>query len=132
VEEDVRRMSMDEPVPEFQPGDVVEVSIPVEHAANLDAVKAAFAHEEYPRDVRFEREGELSAGEEPGTSVATFTLFIPPQARWQGQYKMTMLRVDTSGGREGVLIEDAPVIRFKIVPERTGHLRAHGFDMRLT
>jgi hypothetical protein len=39
---------MDEPVPEYQPGDVVEVSIPVEHDANLDAVKVAFVHEEAP------------------------------------------------------------------------------------
>jgi hypothetical protein len=122
---------VDEPVPEYQPGDVVEVSIPIEHEANLDAVKVAFAHEEYPRDVRFELEGELPAGEELGTSVATFTLLIPPQDRWWGEYKMTMLRVDTFGGREGVLVEDAPVIRFKIVAERSEHLRARGYDMRL-
>ena len=122
---------MDEPVPEFQPGDVVEVTIPIEHAANLDAVKVSFIHEEYPRDVRFDLEGELSAGEELGTSVATFTLLIPPQKRWRGEYKMTLLRVDTFGGREGVLVEEAPVVRFKIVPERTGDLRANGFDMHL-
>jgi hypothetical protein len=133
VEEEVREVSVDEPVPEFQPGDVVEVSIPIEHAANLDAVKVAFGHEEYPRDVRFELEGELSADEEQGTSMATFTLLIPPQDRWRGEYKMTMLRVDTFGGRKNVLVEDAPVIRFKIVPERTGHLRANGFNIhRLT
>jgi hypothetical protein len=124
-------MSMDEPVPEFQPGDVVEVSISIEHAANLHAVKAAFVHEEYPRDVRFDLEGELSAGEESGTSVATFTLQISRHKDLRGEYKMTLLRVDTFGGREGVLVEDAPVIRFKIVPERTGHLHAHGFDIRL-
>ena len=126
---------MDERVPEFQPGDVVEVSIPIEHEANLAAVKAAFVHEEYPRDVRFDEprlEVELSAGEEPGTSVATFTFSIPPEDRWRGEYKMTLLRVDTVGGRKGVLVEDAPVIRFMIVPERPGHLRANGFEMRLT
>ena len=54
---------MDEPVPEYQPGDVVEVTILIEHAANLDAVKVAFVHEEYPRDVRFDDlDVELSAG----------------------------------------------------------------------
>jgi hypothetical protein len=123
---------MDEPVPEYQPGDVVEMSIPIEHEANLDAVKVAFVHEEAPRDVaRFEPEVELSAGEELGTSVATFTLRIPPHEGFQGEWKMTMLRVDTVGGRENVLVEDAPVIRFKIVAERSGHLRARGYDMRL-
>jgi hypothetical protein len=132
-------MSMDEPIPEFQPGDVVEVSIPIEHTANLAAVKAAFVHEEYPRDVRFDEhslEGELSAGEERGTSVATFTLSIPPEDRWRGEYKMTQLRVSTVvgsffGNRPDILVEDAPVIRFKIVPERSEHLRANGFEMRL-
>jgi hypothetical protein len=123
---------MDEPVPEYQPGDVMEVSIPIEHEANLDAVKVAFVHEEAPRDVaRFEPEVELSAGEEQGTSMATFTLRIPPGEGFQGKWKMTMLRVDTVGGRQNVLVEDAPVIRFKIVAERSGHLRARGYDMRL-
>jgi hypothetical protein len=84
-----------------------------------------------PRDVaRFEPPVELSAGEELGKSVATFTLRIPPGEGFQGKWKMTMLRVDTVGGLKNVLVEDAPVIRFKIVPERSGHLRANGFEMR--
>jgi hypothetical protein len=62
--------------------------------------------------------------------VATFTLRIPPGEGFQGEWKMTMLRVDTVGGLKNVLVEDAPVIRFKIVPERSGHLRANGFEMR--
>jgi hypothetical protein len=135
---------MDEPMPEFQPGDVVEISISIEHTANLAAVKAAFEHEEYPRDVRFDErllEVELSAGEERGTSVATFTFTIPPEDRWRGEYKMTQLRVSTVVGSflgkrpdiqvPDILVEDAPVIRFKIVPERSEHLRANGFEMRL-
>lgn len=82
MEEDVREMSGDEQVPEFQPGDVVEVSIPIEHAVNLVAVRATFVQENYARDVRFELEAELSAGEDS--------------------------------------------------PRAAGHLRARGFDMRLT
>lgn len=55
---------------EFQPGDVVEVTIPIRHAANLAAVWADFVHDVPPRDVVqiHNQEAELFAGDEPGTT----------------------------------------------------------------
>ena len=123
---------MDEPLQEFQPGDVVEVSIPIEHSANLKAVVASFVREETSQDIRFDMKAQLSAGEEPSTTVATFTIPIAPEADRRGECRMMNLVVDTAGGLHNVRVDDAPDIRFKIIPERYDHLRANGFDMRVT